>query len=163
LEEGFRIRKTSGSIRRTGGTEEFLVHYGIGAAMPEMNPRLLRVALLVLFMIVTQIFRVMAKSKPAQRDRPGSPLEALKEAKRRIEQERARQQQRPQEAELLQPGEQFDQQQFQQPQFQQQDLQQPQFQQPPTVAPESSWFPSLLLLALAVCLCLMAYRLWTGK
>jgi len=95
-------------------------------------------------MIAAQIFRVMTKQpKPVQRDRPGLPLDALREAKRRIEQERDRQQLRLSEPKPLQPSEQL--------------------QQPPTVAPESSWFPSLLLLALLACLCLMVYRLWTGK
>jgi hypothetical protein len=36
------------------------------------------------------------------------------------------------------------------------------FQAPPTIEPESSIVPSLLLLALVGCLCLMAYRYWAG-
>lgn len=37
-----------------------------------------------------------------------------------------------------------------------------QLRQPPTIEPESSMVPSLLLLALVVCLCAMAYRYWAG-
>jgi hypothetical protein len=36
------------------------------------------------------------------------------------------------------------------------------FQQPPAIKPESSFVPSLLLLALVVCLCMIAYRYWAG-
>lgn len=122
-----------------------------GAAL---NPALIQALLIIVFLVITQIMRAAKRSKGAQTGAQtgvgtGSPLtDALREAMRqRAEQARARQgappvQEGPGETELLQLDEEF--------------------QQPPTIQPESSIVPSLLLLALFACLCLMAYRYWAG-
>ncbi len=130
---------------------EFFVHYGTWCAMREaaLNPTLIRVLLIVLFLVITQIMRAARTSKTGKPPaRPGaatgSPLsDSLREAmQQRADQARARQSERPAEGELLQMSEQV--------------------QQPPKIQPESSFIPSLLLLALLACLCLMAYRYWAG-
>jgi hypothetical protein len=111
------------------------------------NPALIRALLIVLFLVITQILRASKRSKTANPTaRPaaatGSPLsDALCEARQqRADQARARQSERPADGVLLQMSEPF--------------------QQPPKIEPQSSFVPSLLLLALLVCLCLMAYRYW---
>jgi hypothetical protein len=79
--------------------------------------------------------------------------DVFREAMRqRAEQTRARQSEQPVDvddvgSEVVQVGEEF---------------REPPFQQPPKIEPESSFVPSLLLLALLACLCLMAYRYWAG-
>jgi hypothetical protein len=109
------------------------------------NPALIRALLIVLFLVISQILRASKRSKTANPTaRPaaatGSPLsDALREAMRQ-KADRARQSERPPDGELLQMSEPF--------------------QQPPKIEPQSSFVPSLLLLALLVCLCLMAYRYW---
>lgn len=124
-----------------------------GAAL---NPALIRALLIVLFVVITQLVRAakMSKTAPpkptAQAGAPkAAPLgDAFREAMRqRAEQIRARQsgqplQDEPDEAEPLSSD--------------------APFAQPPKIEPESSFVPSLLLLALLACLCLMAYRYWAG-
>jgi hypothetical protein len=130
-----------------------------------LNPALIRTLLIVLFVVITQIMRAAkmsktakpgtakpgATAKPDARSGAGTGMQlgdALREAMRqRAEQARARQSEQPvqavrSEAEPLA---------FDEP-----------FQQPPKIEPDSSIVPSLLLLALLACLCLMAYRYWAG-
>jgi hypothetical protein len=114
------------------------------AATP--NPALIRVVLIVLFLVISQILRAAKKSsssKPAPEAAPGKGSqigEVLREAMRQAaDPTRGRQSGQAVNAE---------------PQVSEQ------FQQPPTTEPESSFVPSLLLLALFACLCLMAYRYW---
>jgi hypothetical protein len=116
------------------------------------NSELIRVVVIILFFAISVIFRARKKPTPAK---PGagapstSPLDVLRESMRQAsDQARARRTQFPStgfpsrefpsKSAPLQPD-------------------QP-FQQPPTIQPESSFVPSLLLLALFACLCFMAYR-----
>ncbi len=121
-----------------------------GAAL---NPSLIRALLIVLFLVITQIMRAAKLSKtakPGTRTGAGTGIQlgdALREAMRRRG-ERARGQ-----SELPLQGEQS--------KAEPRRLDEP-FQQPPKIEPESSFVPSLLLLALLACLCLMAYRYWAG-
>jgi hypothetical protein len=111
-----------------------------------LNPAMIRVVLIVLFVLVSQIlrFRKMSKApKPPTSASKGSPMEALRESMRQAsEQARARQGKTPAEGGVLQPIEQL--------------------QMPSKIEPESSFIPSMLLVALLACLCLMAYRYWAG-
>jgi hypothetical protein len=118
------------------------------------NPVFIRVVVLVVFLIITQIMRVVNKAKPpAKRDDQGSPLESLRVAIRQAtEQIRAGASESRADGQSPSVDEKF-----QQPRFQQSE-----FNQPPATEPESSFIPSLLLLALLGCLCLMAYRHWAG-
>ncbi len=107
------------------------------------DPALIRIVFIAVLTAAAYFIRATRAPRPAKRDGMGSPLEGLREARRQLsEQGLARKQQPPSEAEPLRPGEQL--------------------QQPPKIQPESSWLPSLLLLALLACLCLMAYRQWGG-
>ncbi len=139
-----------------------------GAAL---NPSLIRPLLIVLFLVITQILRAAKVSKTPSKTPPKTMSETanpgtrtgvgtatqlgdvFREAMRqRAEQTRARQSQQPVNvdvvgSEVVQVGEEFH---------------EPPFQPPPKIEPESSFVPSLLLLALLACLCLMAYRYWAG-
>jgi hypothetical protein len=113
------------------------------------NSALIRIVLIILILVVPQIVRAVLQAKKAKSAagtgvNRGTPLgDALREALRKsAEQSRMRRGEAPLEAEPLRLNEQFD--------------------QPPKIEPESSFFPSILLLALLVCLCLMAYRYWAG-
>jgi hypothetical protein len=114
-----------------------------------LNPALIRVVLIVLFVLVMQVLRaakLFKASKPVSRagEAKVSPLESLRKAMlQAAEQTRARQGGPPVNQEPAQLREPF----------------QP-LQQPPAIGPESSFVPSLLLLALLGCLFLMAYRYW---
>jgi hypothetical protein len=118
-----------------------------------INSDLIRPILVMLFFVVALILRAseMAKRSKAAKAARGADtitrketsFEMLREAMRQAaEQARIRRGGDPRQAEALQMGEQF--------------------QAPPTIEPESSIVPSLLLLALLACLCLMAYRYWAG-
>lgn len=117
------------------------------------NPAWIRLALIVLFLIITQILRARKRSQaPKPTGGKGSPLEALREAMREAaEQARAQQSGQSTNRESSEVSEQF----RQPPKIEN-------IQQPPTIEPESSFIPSLLLLALLGCLVLMAYRHWAG-
>jgi hypothetical protein len=111
-----------------------------------LNPALIRLILIVLFVVITQILGARKRAnapKPAQGTRKGSPLEVLRESMRQAsDQARTGQGKGPIEGEALQLSQQL--------------------QQPSTIEPESSLIPSVLLVALFACLCLMAYRYWAG-
>ena len=126
------------------------------------SPAVIRVVLIVLFLIITQILRarkVSQAAKPAEKTSmdKGSPLDALREAIRKAaEQARAQQSGEVAGEEPLQERELFHQSPFQQP---------PRIesiQQAQPIQPESSLISSFLLVALLVCLFLMAYRYWAG-
>jgi hypothetical protein len=119
------------------------------------NPALIRPLLIVLFLVITQILRARKMSKMPQSAKPAPRSEgtgmrlgdALREAMRQRAEQARPQSEQPlnaerAEAEPLQ-------------------LDEP-FQQPPKIEPESPIVPSLLLMALLACLCLMAYRYWAG-
>jgi hypothetical protein len=128
------------------------------------NSDLIRPLLIVLFLVITQILRAAKMSKTAKPSaRTGADTapaaaapkltNAFREAmRRRAEQARSQQGGQPVQAEPTEA---------EPPQFVE-GFQQPPFQQPATIQPESSIVPSLLLLALLACLCLMAYRYWAG-
>jgi len=111
-----------------------------------LNPALIRVILIVLFVAVTQILGARKRAnapKPTPGTRKGSPLEVLRESMRQAsDQARTGQGKGQIEGEALQISQQL--------------------QQPSTIEPESSFIPSVLLVALLACLCLMAYRYWAG-
>lgn len=122
-----------------------------------LNPALIRVVLIALFFIVPLVLRaarLSASSKPASSagERKKSPLESLREAMlQAAEQAGTAQNGKPAEkpagevrAAFQQPSKIGD------------------LRQPPAIGPESSFIPSLLLLALLACLFLMAYRYWAG-
>lgn len=124
-----------------------------------LNPALIRVLIIALFLIMTQILRAVKTSKapkpPARAGAGNAPQrgETLRDAMRQAaEQARARRSGQSTDG----PSPTFS------DSFQQQPFQQPSFDQPPAIEPESSFIPSLLLLALLGCLCLMAYRYWAG-
>lgn len=114
------------------------------------NTALIRILLIVLILVVPQIIRAMQRAKKAKSVaedagpvRTNSLGDVLREAMRKsAEQARARRGELPMQAEPLRLNEQFE--------------------QPPKIEPESSFLPSMLLLALVACLCLMAYRYWAG-
>jgi hypothetical protein len=119
-----------------------------GAAMlaTAPNPTLIRVVLIVLFLIISQFLRAKksSSSKPASGTGAGAGSQVggvLRDAMRKA----AEQVQERHSGETIAgvPEPVID-----------------QFQQPPSTEPESSFIPSFLLLALLVCLCLMAYRYW---
>ncbi len=117
-----------------------------GAAL---NPSLIRALLIVLFLVITQIMRAAKMSKtakPGTRTGAGTGIQlgdVLREAmRRRVEQARG-QSELPLQRSKAEPRR----------------IDEP-LQQPPKIEPESSFVPSLLLLALLACLCLMAYRYW---
>jgi len=109
------------------------------------NPALLRPLLIVLFLIIMQVLRAVKNSKtPKPTPRPGAasgtPTSiALPEVmQQKADQPRLRQNQWTANAGLFKMSEQV--------------------QLPPKIEPESSFVPSLLLLALLVCLGMMAYQ-----
>ncbi len=120
---------------------------------PALNPGLIRVVLIALFVVITQILRAAKMSKTAKpvaqsgQDTGNRLGDVLREAMRqRAEQTRARQSgESSQESTGVEPLE------FDKP-----------FQQPSKIEPESAYVSSLLLLALPACLCLMVYRYWAG-
>jgi hypothetical protein len=135
-----------------------------GVAMHEaaLNPGLIRVVLILLFLIITQVLHAMKVSKAAKPTVGAdtgkrSPLETLGEAMREAaEQARAQQSEKLADGEPLQKKELFHQPSFQQsPRIES-------IQQAQPIQPESSWISSFLLLALLVCLFLMACRYWAG-
>jgi hypothetical protein len=113
-----------------------------------LNPAMIRVVVIVLFLIITQVLRARKKSQPSkptlgEGTGRASSLEMLREAMRQVsDQARTRQGESPVDGEPLQLSQEL--------------------QQPPTIEPESSLIPSFLLVALLACLCLMAYRYWAG-
>ena len=115
--------------------------------MPKSGPNLelIRAALIVLFVVISFVLRAARMpKKQGPTPQAGSGLdmrlgELLRGMKRQAEAPMGEQ---AEDAERLQ-------------------LKEP-FQQPPKIEPESSFLPSLLLLALLVCLCLMAYHYWAG-
>jgi|SRR5476651_1365989 hypothetical protein len=112
------------------------------------NPEsLIRAVLIVLFLVVTFVLRarkLQGSTKPGTRAKGPQLGESLREAMRQAaEQARARKSGQTVEGELTRPSDEP-------------------FEQPPKIQPESSFIPSLLLLALAACLCLIAYRYWAG-
>ena len=117
-----------------------------------INPSLIRLVLVVLFVVFFQLLRAAKMSRgsnpvPGRNAGKGSQLgEALREAMRQAA-ERERQSRSPADQDQTQSREEF---------------RLPPFQQPPAIKPESSFIPSLLLLALLGCLVLMAYRYWAG-
>jgi len=124
------------------------------------NPAMIRLVLIVVFLVLPYVLRAVTKSKgskPASGTGAGkgAPLETLRETMRQAaEQARARRGQlagRTERTEQMAAAEPLE--------FRQQNQQ---IQQAPTIEPESSWIPSMLLLALLACLCLMAYRYWGG-
>jgi len=116
--------------------------------MPKLaiNPTVIQALLVVLFVVVSQILGARKRAnapKPTQAPRTMSPMEQLRESmKQASDQARSGQGDKFVAGEALQLNEQF--------------------QQPPKIQPESSFIPSMLLLALLACLCLMAYRYWAG-
>jgi hypothetical protein len=117
------------------------------------NPALIRVVLIVLFLIITQVLRARKTSRPVAKTSTDkvSPLAAVREAMRQAaEQARAQQSGEVADGEPPQVREQF-----QLPGVEN-------IQQARPIEPESSWISSFLLLALLVCLFLMAYRYWAG-
>jgi hypothetical protein len=116
--------------------------------MPKIafNPALIRVILIVLFVVITQILAARKRAnapKPAPNTRKGSPLEVLRESMQKApDQARAGQSKGQVDGTILEISQQL--------------------QQPSTIEPESSLIPSVLLVALFACLCLMAYRYWEG-
>ncbi len=114
--------------------------------MPKLalNPTVIQALLVVLFVVVSQILGARKRAnapKPATAPRKASPMELLRESmKQASDQARSGQGDKFVAGEAVQLGEQFE--------------------QPPKVQPESSFIPSMLLLALLACLCLMAYRYW---
>jgi hypothetical protein len=136
-----------------GVDPQFLVHYRAkGAAMLDAAPdtifRLLRIAIIFFALIVPLIRLLQQRKKPTQPIRPKAPSvgEALREAMRQsAEQARARRggfSEPAREAGALRMSEPI--------------------KFPPTIEPESSFLPSLLLIALLVCLGVMAYRYFAG-
>ncbi len=129
------------------------------------NPALIRVVIIVGFLILSQFLR-MRKSTPSARPAPPNPagkqapLELMREAMQQAKQQaQARQQNQPRPT--GQAVEEFPMQ-VDQPQVLQDFRIGEQLEQPPTIQPESSLIPSVLLLALLACLFLMAYRYWAG-
>jgi hypothetical protein len=123
------------------------------------NPALIRGVFIVLIVLISQILRMAKKSKASNPAAgggggKGSPLEVLRQVKRQASNPaRGPRSELPVQGEPMAVAEplRFEEQQpFQQ------------VQQPPTIGPESSLIPSLLLLALLACLCVMAYRYWAG-
>ncbi len=128
------------------------------------NPALIRVVLIVGFLILSQFLRMRKPApgaKPAPRNPAGkqSPLELMREAMLQAKQQQARQQNQPRPT--GQAVEEFPMQ-VDQPQVIQDFRIGEQLEQPPTIQPESSFIPTVLLLALLACLFLMAYRYWAG-
>lgn len=111
---------------------------------------LIRAVLIVLFLVITYVLRarkLQGNTRPGtggSSNRGPQLGETLRDAMRQAaEQAKARRSGRPIEGELQRQNDEP-------------------FDPPPTIQPESSFIPSLLLLALAVCLCLIAYRYWAG-
>jgi hypothetical protein len=106
------------------------------------SSELIRVVVIILFFAISVIFRARKNpmpAKPATGAAKASPLDTLRVAMRQAsEQNRARQKNPADNASPFQMQESV--------------------QQPPTIEPESSIVPSLLLFALFACLCFMAYR-----
>ena len=114
--------------------------------MPARAPssELIRVVVIIAFFLLSIIMNARKKAratKQAPGPSAGTPLDSIREALRQAaEQARARRGEPPTGAEPLPLPQSFSQ------------------SQPPTIQPESSMIPTLLLLALLVCICLMAYR-----
>jgi len=114
--------------------------------MPARAPssELIRVVVIIAFFLLSIIMNARKKAratKPAPGQSGGTPLDSIREAMRQAsEQARARRGQPPTGAEPLPLPQSFSQ------------------TQPPTIQPESSMIPTLLLLSLLVCIALMAYR-----
>jgi hypothetical protein len=124
-----------------------------GADFNPVNPTFIRAAIIVLFLVITTFLRARQLSKtPKPVSRPGNApsLDAVREAMRQASEtaQRRRNETLLREEHPVPDGEPLK-------------LNEA-FKQPPTIQPESSFLPSLLLLALLVCLCLMAYRYWVG-
>jgi len=109
------------------------------------NPALLRPLLIVLFLIIMQVLRAVKNSKtPKPTPRPDaargvpSSVASPEFIQQKADQPRLRQNQWNANAGLFKMSEKI--------------------QLPPKIEPESSFIPSLLLLALLVCLGMMAYQ-----
>jgi hypothetical protein len=110
-----------------------------------LNPNLIRPLLIVLFLVIMQVLRAVKSSKtPKPAPRPGtgngiSSGTASPEAiPQKVDPPRLRKNEWTANAGLFTMSEKI--------------------QQPPKIEPESSFVPSLLLLALLVCLGIMAYQ-----
>jgi hypothetical protein len=117
-----------------------------GAAMPARAPQeLIRLVVIIAFFAISFILRAAKarsnKPAPAPPARP-TPLDAVREAMRKASEQARTGQSAPNPTEPPQLLESLP--------------------QPPAITPESSIVPSLLLLALLVCLGLMAYRYFAG-
>jgi hypothetical protein len=116
------------------------------------NAALIRVVLIVLFVVATQILSARkraASSKPVaggdagKAPQPGDLLrEALLKTSGRAREPRSDQALPVERFQISEPSQEV--------------------QQPPKIGPESAFFPSFLLLALFGCLCALAYRYWAG-
>jgi len=134
------------------------------------NPALIRVLIIVGFLVLSQFLRMRTPAKttkPAPPTPSGkqSPLELMREAMQQAKQQtQARQSGQPLDQFRRKPGPTVDEfpMQIDQPQVTQDFRLGEQLEQPPTIQPESSFIPSVLLLALLACLFLMAYRYWAG-
>lgn len=112
------------------------------------NSELIRVVIIVIFVAISVILRAAKKPTPvppprgAAAPRP-NPLDSLREAMRQAsDQARAGRPQSPFQSEPPQVRDSFP--------------------QPPAIKPESPILPSVLLFALFICLCYMAYRYFAG-
>ncbi|PSH04798.1 MAG: hypothetical protein CXZ00_05365 [Acidobacteria bacterium] len=111
------------------------------------NPEIIRLLVILLFALFVLIRAKLARSSTTASGRtPGKAPQlgdALREAMRKAAEQ----------AEAQQYGQRFEE---RLPRLREQ------FEPPPAIKPESSFISSLLLLALLVCLCLLAYRYWAG-
>ena len=131
------------------------------------NPALIRVLLIVAFLVLSQFLRMRTPAKTTKPAPAGkqSPLELIREAMQQAKQQtQTRQSGQPLDQFRRKPGPTVDEfpMQIDQPQVTQDFRLGEQLQQPPSIQPESTFVPSLLLLALLACLFLMAYRYWAG-
>jgi hypothetical protein len=168
----------------------------LGMRVAEINPDLIRAALIMLFFVGALLFRASELAKRSRASKrgamqretegvaaedtqggrttlrkmaaKGASLEMLREAMRQAEEQtRAQRGKFPSKSEPLPVSDTFQQPSFQQlsiqePSIQEPSIQEPSIQEPPKIEPETSFLPSLLLLALVVSLCLLAYRYWAG-
>lgn len=123
-------------------------------AEPAFNPSLIRLILVILFLLMAQLLRLrktaktirpMPKTKPETVVQTETVVDEFRDALKQASEKARAQRQGNVPVAGFQPM-----------------LIRDQVQQPPKVEPESPLLPSLLLIALVVCLCLMAYRYWTG-
>lgn len=123
------------------------------------NPALIRVAILVFILVITILRARKSSTTTKPSARPGAGRSTVGDVLRELKRQAVEQQARKQRGELPPMPRPFAESQAFRLNTK---LQQPSLQQPPAIQPESSVFPSVLLLALLVCLLLMAYRYWAG-